>query len=196
MCTPLDASSLEKGSRTYYKQPTQSADVRGAGTRDEPLRTSAWEANTGDQGTYRNLRKIMALPLLPTIEITPMFMWLKRHVRTKPLQQLEAKFPNLVNVWYNKERLKPQNWDELALISSPLPCYQSVRLECTVVQYSGKMPVWAKVELLCINFDGLKVQFDEWPISLSKFQARLIDKAMEQFEESSCIFVRELTVWF
>ena len=83
-----------------------------------------------------------------------------------------------------------------ALISSPLPCYQSVRLECTVVQYSGKMPVWAKVELLCINFDGLKVQFDEWPISLSKFQARLIDKAMEHFEESSCIFVRELTVWF
>ena len=83
-----------------------------------------------------------------------------------------------------------------ALISSPLPCYQSVRLECTVVQYSGKMPVWAKVELLYINFDGLKVQFDEWPISLSKFQARLIDKAMEQFEESSCIFVRELTVWF
>ena len=61
-----------------------------------------------------------------------------------------------------------------------------------MVQYSGKMPVWAKVELLYINFDGLKVQFDEWPISLSKFQARLIDKAMEQFEESSCIFVREL----
>lgn len=83
-----------------------------------------------------------------------------------------------------------------ALISSPLPCYQSVRFECTVVQYSGKMPVWAKVELLSINFDGLKVQFDEWPISLSKFQARLIDKAMEHFEESSCIFVRELTVWF
>lgn len=83
-----------------------------------------------------------------------------------------------------------------ALISSPLPCYQSVRLECTVVQYSGKMSVWAKVELLCINFDGLKVQFDEWSISLSKFQARLIDKAMEHFEESSCIFVRELTVWF
>lgn len=69
-----------------------------------------------------------------------------------------------------------------ALISSPLPCYQSVRVECTVVQY--------------INFDGLKVQFDEWPISLSKFQARLIDKAMEHLEESSCIFVRELTVWF
>ena len=68
--------------------PLKSADVRGAGTRDEPLRTSAWEANTGDQGTYRNLRKIMALPLLPTIEITPMFIWLKRHVRTKPLQQL------------------------------------------------------------------------------------------------------------
>ena len=68
--------------------PLKSADVRGAGTRDEPQRTSAWEANTGDQGTYRNLRKIMALPLLPTIEITPMFMWLKRHVRTKPLQQL------------------------------------------------------------------------------------------------------------
>ena len=65
-----------------------------------------------------------------------------------------------------------------------------------MVQYSGKMPVWAKVELLYINFDGLKVQFDEWPISLSKFQARLIDKAMEQFEESSCIFVRDLTVWF
>ena len=65
-----------------------------------------------------------------------------------------------------------------------------------MVQYSGKMPVWAKVELLYINFDELKVQFDEWPISLSKFQARLIDKAMEQFEESSCIFVRELTVWF
>lgn len=65
-----------------------------------------------------------------------------------------------------------------------------------MVQYSGKMPVWAKVELLCINFDGLKVQFDEWPISLSKFQARLIDKAMEQFEESSCIFERELTLWF
>ena len=69
-----------------------------------------------------------------------------------------------------------------ALISSLLPCYQSVRVECTVVQYT--------------NFDGLKVQFDEWPISLSKFQARLIDKAMEHFEESSCIFVRELTVWF
>ena len=27
------------------KWPFVSADVRGAGTRDEPLRTSAWEAN-------------------------------------------------------------------------------------------------------------------------------------------------------
>ena len=26
--------------------PLKSADVRGAGTRDEPLRTSAWEAST------------------------------------------------------------------------------------------------------------------------------------------------------
>ena len=26
--------------------PLKSADVRGAGTRDEPLRTSAWEAMT------------------------------------------------------------------------------------------------------------------------------------------------------
>ena len=66
--------------------PLKSADVRRAGTSDEPLRTSAREANTGDQGTYRNLRKIMALPLLPTIEITPMFMWLKRHVVKAPCE--------------------------------------------------------------------------------------------------------------
>ena len=84
-CTSQIWKSAVIGLRFF---PLKSADVRGAGTRDEPLRTSAWEANTGDQGTYRNLRKIMALPLLPTIEITPMFMWLKRHVRTKPLQQL------------------------------------------------------------------------------------------------------------
>ena len=56
-----------------------------------------------------------------------------------------------------------------------------------MVQYGGKIPVWAKVELLCINFDGLKVQFDNWSISMSKFQARLIHKAMEHFEESSGI---------
>ena len=56
-----------------------------------------------------------------------------------------------------------------------------------MVQYGGKITVWAKVELLCIKFDGLKVQFDNWPISMSKFQARLIHKAMEHFEESSCI---------
>ena len=68
--------------------PLKSADVCGAETRGEPLRTSAWEDNTGDQGTYRYLRKIIALPLIRTTEITPMFMWLKRHVRTEPLQQL------------------------------------------------------------------------------------------------------------
>jgi len=77
-----------------------------------------------------------------------------------------------------------------ALISSPLPCYQSVRVERTVVQYGGKMPVWAKVELLYINFDGLKVQIDNWPISLSKFQARLIvttaAHAFRSYHETMC----------
>ena len=29
--------------------PRTSADVRGAGTRDEPLRTSAWEAMPGEE---------------------------------------------------------------------------------------------------------------------------------------------------
>lgn len=56
----------------------------------------------------------------------------------------------------------------------------------------GKMRVWVRVELLCIHFDGLKVQFSEWPVSLSTFRAVLIDRAMEHFvEDSSEIFVKE-----
>ena len=58
-----------------------------------------------------------------------------------------------------------------------------------VFQHSGKMPVWTRVELLCIHFDELK--FDEWPISLLKFRATLIDKAIKHCE-SSCIFMSEL----
>ena len=53
------------------------------------------------------------------------------------------------------------------------------------------MRVWARVELLCIHFDALKVQFDEWPLPVSKFRAMLIARAMEHFEDSSCIFVKE-----
>ena len=45
--------------------------------------------------------------------------------------------------------------------------------------------------MLCIHFDGPKVQFEEWPVSLSTFRATLIDKAMAHFEESSCTFVKE-----
>lgn len=29
------------------------------------------------------------------------------------------------------------------------------------------MSVWARVELLCVNFNGVKVLFDKWPVSLS-----------------------------
>ena len=35
--------------------PLKSADVRGAGTRDEPLRTSAWEASLKEVTTMTSL---------------------------------------------------------------------------------------------------------------------------------------------
>ena len=53
------------------------------------------------------------------------------------------------------------------------------------------MRVWVRTELLCIHFDGLKVKFDQWPIPLSTFQAMLIDRALEHFEDSNCLFVQE-----
>ena len=37
--------------------PLKSADVRGAGTRDEPLRTSAWEATVLPQGFLLSPKK-------------------------------------------------------------------------------------------------------------------------------------------
>lgn len=55
----------------------------------------------------------------------------------------------------------------------------------------AEMRVWARTELLCIHFDGLKVQLDQWPISLSNFQAMVIDRAMDHFNDSSCLFVEE-----
>lgn len=57
--------------------------------------------------------------------------------------------------------------------------------------YCDKMRVWVRTELLCIHFDGLKVKFDQWPIPLSTFQAMLIDRALEHFEDSNFLFVQE-----
>ena len=36
--------------------PLKSADVRGAGTRDEPLRTSAWEASLRGDKEVKNVK--------------------------------------------------------------------------------------------------------------------------------------------
>jgi len=52
-----------------------------------------------------------------------------------------------------------------------------------------KMRVWVKLELLCIHFDGWQVNFDTWPIPFSQFKEIIIGRALEHFEESSCIFI-------
>ena len=52
-----------------------------------------------------------------------------------------------------------------------------------------KMRVWVRLELLCIHFDGWQVTFDTWPIPLSQFQDAIIDRALQHYKESSCIFI-------
>lgn len=51
------------------------------------------------------------------------------------------------------------------------------------------MRVWVRLELICIHYDGWKVNFDTWPITLSQFKEIIIGKALEHFAESSCLFV-------
>lgn len=51
------------------------------------------------------------------------------------------------------------------------------------------MRVWVRLELLCIHFDGWQVTFDTWPIPLSQFKDAIIDRALQHYEESSCIFI-------
>ena len=41
--------------------PLKSADVRGAGTRDEPLRTSAWEATRSSAGQKKERQALREL---------------------------------------------------------------------------------------------------------------------------------------
>ena len=45
-------------------------------------------AYTSDDGAYRYIRKLMALPFLPHREIRPMFQLLRRQAQTQPLQYL------------------------------------------------------------------------------------------------------------
>ena len=55
------------------------------------------------------------------------------------------------------------------------------------------MRVWARVELLCVDFNDVKVLFDKWPVSLSamiKFRAMVISRAMEYFENPRSIFMK------
>ena len=51
------------------------------------------------------------------------------------------------------------------------------------------MRVWVRLEFLCIHFDGWQVNFDTWPVPFSQFKEITIAKALEHFEESSCIFI-------
>ena len=52
-CTSKIWKSVVIGLRFF---PLKSADVRGAGTRDEPLRTSAWKASLRGDKEVKNVK--------------------------------------------------------------------------------------------------------------------------------------------
>lgn len=64
-------------------------------------------AYTSDDGVYRYIRKLMALPFLPRREIRPMFQLLRRQAQTQPLQDLVS---YINKQWIESTVFPPKNW--------------------------------------------------------------------------------------
>ena len=64
-------------------------------------------AYTSDDGVYRYIKKLMALPFLPHREIRPMFQLLRRQAQTQPLQDLVS---YINRQWIKSTVFPPKNW--------------------------------------------------------------------------------------
>ena len=64
-------------------------------------------AYTCDDGVYRYIRKLMALPFLPRREIRPMFQLLRRQAQTQPLQDLVS---YINKQWIESTVFPPKSW--------------------------------------------------------------------------------------
>ena len=64
-------------------------------------------AYSGDDAVYRYIRKIMALPFLPYLEILPMFVRLEAQAQT---EQLRSLVEYVRRQWIESQVFTPRNW--------------------------------------------------------------------------------------
>lgn len=89
-----------------------------------------------------------------------------------------------------RERSGPSSQSLLLWFLVYTVCTKLVRnMTCTDIR-AETMRVWVRTELLCIHFDAWKVSLETWPIPFVEFKAMIVDKVLEHFSDSRCIFVQ------